>query len=122
MPLVSLDEVSNDIDIGQCFSVERQNPGSYIAGGWQAGPLQTLTLYGVIGVADARALRMFPEGDRVEGTEIVICNQPLYATSESLEITSDIVIWHGLKYRVKSVAQWDDFGYHGALVTRMKGS
>jgi hypothetical protein len=46
----------------------------------------------------------------------------LYATSESREATSDLIVWHGLKYRVKSVAPWMDFGYIAAIVERIKGS
>jgi|ERR1035438_455154 hypothetical protein len=122
MPTLDLSEVANDVDLGQCFSVLRQNPGVYAEGGFQPGPIQILNYFGVIGVATPKQLQMFPEGDRIAGSEIVICNSPLYATSETREATSDIIVWHGQNYRVKSVAPWQDFGFVAAIVERMKGS
>ena len=124
MPTLDLSEVALDVDMGSCFQVIRQNAntGIFVAGGFQPGPTQTLNFFGVIGVATPKQLQMFPEGDRIAGSEIVICNSMLYATSESREATSDLIVWHGLKYRVKSVAPWMDFGYVAAIVERMKGS
>jgi hypothetical protein len=122
MPTLDFSEVANDVDLGQCFSVLRQSPGIFAIGGFQAGPIQTLDYFGVIGVATPKQLRMFPEGDRITGSEIVICNAPLYTTSESREATSDVILWHGQKYRVRSVAPWQDFGFQAAIVERLKGS
>ena len=123
MPL-SLDEVAFDPEMGQCFSVQRQNNGAgvYAAGGWIPGPIQTLTLYGIVTIASAKALEQVPEGDRVTGSVQVICNQPLYVTSEDREATSDIVVWNGDQYRVQSVAKWFMWGYFSAIVVRMKGA
>jgi hypothetical protein len=115
-----LDVVSNP-DIAECFTIQR-NPGIFTQGGWQAQEPVTIQAFGVVSVASARQLEMVPEADRVHGARVFHSSTPMYVTSEDLGITSDILIWNGISYRVMSVGPYQNRGgYYEAVAVRMAG-
>lgn len=115
-----LDVVSNP-DICETFQIIR-NPGAFGAGGWQAGEPISIQAYGVVSVAQARQLEMIPDADLAHGARVFHSATPMYVTSEDAGITSDVLIWNGVKYRVMSVAPYPNRGgYYEAVGVRMAG-
>ena len=96
--------------------------GAWVAGGWKQGTPTPIPAFGTLTIATDKQLRMFPEGDRIEGAILFVTTQPIYPTSEALEQTSDKILWHGLMYRVQAVGPWSDNGFYAALLVRMLGS
>ena len=120
MPFVNLSEVVNDPDLGETFVILRTK-GSFGLGGWIAEVPQQVPAYGVVQPADDEALAQVPEGDRVEGAMQIYCQQPIYETLAKESGISDKVRWHGSTYRVSRRSRWEEFGYYGALLTRIEG-
>lgn len=117
-----LQDVVNDPDLAEPFTVLRQ-PGSFQQNGWQTSTPQTIQAFGVVTVATQKALQMLPEADRVNAERMFIAECPMYVTSEDNSITSDILIWCGVKYRVMVVGEYENRGgYYCAVATRMKGN
>jgi hypothetical protein len=115
-----LDVVSNP-DICEAFTIQR-NPGVFTAGGWQAGQNVVIQAYGVVSVAQVRQLEMIPEADRVHGARVFHSATPMYVTSEDRGITSDVLVWNGVSYRVMSVGAYPNRGgYYEAVAVRMAG-
>jgi hypothetical protein len=74
-------------------------------------------------MADAKTLAQVPEGDRVTGARVFWSVSPMYETrTGSDEGLSDILIHHGVQYRVAKVWNWSDNGFFKAFAVRIKGS
>jgi hypothetical protein len=118
----NLQEVCNDPDLAEAFIILRQ-PGQQGAGGWQTSQPQEIPAFGVVTVATHKALQMLPEADRINAERMFLCESPMYVTSETQGITSDILLWGGLKWRVMAVGIYDNRGgYYCAVATRMRGN
>jgi len=116
-----LQDVVNSPDLAEPFTILRQ-PGSFGAGGWQTSQPQNIPAFGVVTVASHKMLQMIPEADRVNADRMFLAECPMYVTSEVNGITSDILVWMGVKYRVMAVGQYQNRGgFYYAIASRMKG-
>jgi hypothetical protein len=121
MMLSNLLDVVNNPDLAENFQIQR-NPGAPGAGGWQAGEPVVIQAYGVVSVAQPKQLEMIPEADRVHEMRVFHSSQPMYVTSEDYQITSDVLVWNGVSYRVLSVGNYPNRGgYYEAVAARMAG-
>ncbi|NOU95594.1 hypothetical protein GC093_20510 [Paenibacillus sp. LMG 31456] len=106
------------------FTVYR-TAGNWVRGRWLVDPEIILKLQGTITVANNNDLEQVPEGDRVTGLMCFYSPQPMYITRNNEELSatgiSDEIVWKGHRYRIVSVAPWQDFGYYKALGVRMAG-
>ncbi len=118
--LQALQDVVNNPDLGEPFLILR-NPGQFGPGGWAAGKQQQIKAYGVVSQASAKELDMIPEADRVHEARSFHSSTRMYVTSEDLSITSDILVWNGVKYRVAAALEYPQRGYYGAVALRMAG-
>jgi hypothetical protein len=117
-----LQDVVNDPDLAEPFTVLRQN-GSFVQGGWQVNAPQSIEMWGVVTVASNKELQMLSEADRVRGARMFFSQAPIYVTNEADGITSDIIVWNGLNWRVMSVGQYQNRGgYYCAIAQRMRGN
>jgi hypothetical protein len=127
MPL-DLSDVALDSDLGESVGADNaglaiiRTHGEFGAGGWIAGTPQTIPAFGTLTIAGDKALRQFPEGDRIEGSILFITTQPLHVTSEVGSAISDKILWHGVLYKVQAVGTWSDNGFYAALLVRMPGN
>ena|ERR1022692_3055243 len=115
-----LQDVVNNPDLAEMFLIVRQ-PGAQGPGGWQASEPQNIPTYGTVSVARQRELEMVAEADRVHEVRVFHTTTPMYTTSADLSITSDILVWQGIQYRILSVMIYPQRGYYGALAVRMAG-
>jgi len=108
-------------DMCEYYDVIR-NKGSWKAGGWSQDTSKTMTFYGVVSVADDRALAMVPEGDRVTGGMNFWSTAEMFVTNEAAMGTSDVLVWRGEQYRIMAVRQYPNHGYFRATAVRMRGN
>jgi hypothetical protein len=126
MPL-DLSDVALDSDLGESVGNDNaglailRTTGTFGAGGWIANAPQTIPAFGTLTIAGDKALRQFPEGDRVDGSILFVTTQPIHTTSENQSAISDKILWHGTLYRVQAVGPWSDNGFYAALLLRMPG-
>lgn len=108
-----------DPDLGaQAYIVERSTQGAFVLGGYK-DTKQFIPNFGIIQQADGKDISMIPEGDRVDG---MISFWSVYQLFESnAKGVSDIICWHGARYRIMKVADRSDFGYYKAIATRLPG-
>lgn len=119
--MLDLSSVVLDPDFAQTFTIKR------FSGQWQAGRfIQTnneIQMAGIISIANAKQIEFIPEGDRIGGEIAIHTVQPLYNSRNGTDIsqggTSDIVIWHGDKYKIYQVNEYSDYGYYLAIGQRM---
>jgi hypothetical protein len=116
-----LQDVVNDPDLAEPFNIQRQT-GSFGPGGWQVTP-QSIDMWGVVTVATQKQLQMIPEADRVNGARMFLSQFPIYTTNEVQGVTSDIIVWDNLNWRVVAVAPYENRGgYYWAIAQRMRGN
>jgi len=120
--MINVAEVINDSDFVQTFTVYRST-GAFDLGGWKEGNATTLTMVGVVSVANAKELMQIPEADRVMGTMIFHSAQELFVThnSNSTPGTSDQILWNGERYKVIGCFPYRDYGYWKSMAVRMAG-
>ena len=117
----SIAEVPNDSAFAQSFQIVRSSGGYWSMGKW-VDSKTTLNVWGSIQPPKTKDLEQVPEADRVTGMIMIHITQPIYETNvETSEGISDIVIWHGEKYRLIQVTEWYDYGYWKAFGVRMSG-
>lgn len=121
---IQITEMVVDQDFAQIFTVIRST-GSFQKGGW-INTTETITMYGVIEIADSHQLYMVPEGDRAKGAMTFHTELPIYVTNDDPQLSStghlsDIIQWRGNNYRLMDVKRWQDFGYFSATGVRMSG-
>jgi hypothetical protein len=113
------DTISNP-DIAEPWTIIR-NPGQFAAGGWQVQQTLNISAYGTVSVASPRELEMIPEADRVHANRVFKTTQPMYVTDANQSLTSDVIYWKGIKYRVLRVFEYPQRGWWGAVAARMSG-
>jgi hypothetical protein len=119
--MLDLAEVVNDPDLGGGPCIIRTT-GYFGPGGWLTNPPKTICAGGVVSIADDRALRMVPEGDRVVGSLMYITTTQIFVTNAAGSQTSDQVQWNGDLYRVQSVGSWVQNGFYVAVLLRITGA
>lgn len=120
-----LQDVVNDPDLAEAYTIKRSN-GQQTVGGWVDTKTE-LSAFGVVTVATEKQLQSLPEADRVRGIRAFFNEFPMYVTSElrkdGTSGTSDILVWEGQSYKVLSVGQYQNRGgFYCALAARMKGN
>jgi hypothetical protein len=116
MALVGMEDAF-DADNCEPFTILRYK-GNFVAGGYQEAPT-TLAFFGVISNPGADALALVPEGDRVNGSNMI--NWWDEIKESNADGTSDVVVWNGRKYRVARVWDYSNRNYWYALAVRMEG-
>lgn len=116
--MINVGRVVTSRRMSQKFTVYRKN-GTWNAGRW-TGTEITLTLLGVISVADADTLEQMPEGDRQKGAIVIHTQSPIYPTTANG--TSDEIEWRGNRWRVSQVPPYADYGYYKAIAIKMDPS
>ena len=117
-----LEDVVNDPDLAEEFTICRSQGGTFGPGGFQ-DQKTFLPAYGVVSVASDRQIAMLPEADQVNETRVFFNSEPMYTTSENRGAVSDILIWNNTRYRVMSVGKYcNRGGYYMALAVRMQGA
>ena len=117
----SIAEVVNDPAFAQSFTITRSSGGVWKSGRWSNATVD-VPAWGSIQPPNPEELEQVAEGDRVSGVIAVHTTQPIYETNVDLTNgISDLVTWHGQKYRVVKVYPWQDYGYWKALAVRMSG-
>ncbi|QDX92065.1 hypothetical protein EEL30_06595 [Brevibacillus laterosporus] len=115
--MIDVSEVITDPDFAQSFTVHRKS-GEWIAGRSVSSDA-SITMTGIVTVADAKTLEQLPEGDRVTGLMCFYSTHELFTTRE--QGTSDQLEWRKELYRVKQVFPYGDYGYFKAIGQRMAG-
>ena len=119
-----LTDMTFDPDLSEAVTIYRSS-GQFAAGGWQ-NTVTNIAANGTITVADADALAMIPEGDRVAGSLQFVCPQAVYETLANQGGSgnpglSDQISWNGNNYRVQNVQLWSRYGIWVAILVRMTG-
>lgn len=122
--MIQIDEVVNDPDLAQIFTILRSCNGQFLYGKWET-ETSSIDSFGVVANPTNKELQMVPEGDRAKGVMVFWSSEPIYATRANTEgggASSDILVWRGDNFRVLDVKQFQDYGYYRAIATRMKAA
>lgn len=108
-----------DPELGaQAYIIERSTQGKFVLGGF-GDVKQFIPNFGIVQQSTPKDVQMVPEGDRVDGMISFWSVSRLFESHA--EGVSDIIRWHGARYRIMKVADRSDFGYWKAIATRMPG-
>jgi len=118
MALVDLNEVVNDPDLAEPFTLLRTT-GNFVQGGYQPNRTQAIASFGVISSPSGEELKQIPEGDRVEGMITIHTQNEIKETNPNG--ISDVVLWLGQKYRVIKVWKYANRNFWYAIAGRMAG-
>ena len=119
--MIDVSEIIEDPDFAQSFYVYRST-GSFINGVWTESTPTRIQMYGVITVANAKEVRMLPEGDRIQGAMDFYSTKALYVTrTGQTQGTSDKILWRGDYYKLINVKNWADYGFYSATGERIAG-
>ena len=129
MPL-DLSMVASASDLSSTFNVLRSLGGQFVGGVWQDAAPVTISVYGPVSIATEKDLESLPEGDRPKSAMVFWTTQIIYVTqgpvpgppgANAQGISSDIMQWNGLNYRILQVSERPMNGYYRAVATRMLG-
>jgi hypothetical protein len=116
-----IQDVVNDPDFAQAFTITRSQGGKWELGRWQNATVD-LPQWGAVQQPETKDLEQVPEGDRLLGVIVIHNEQEMYVTnSDGTGKISDIVTWHNDQYRLISVSDRSDYGYFKAIAVRMAG-
>lgn len=88
------------------YTVERQRPGFYKNGEFQAGKAESVTVRGSLQPLGMREIKMLPEGDRVKDLLKFYSDTALTIIDPRLSRGADRVIIDGERYKVISTEKW----------------
>lgn len=109
--MINVADLLRDPDFAQTFQVVRFGGSFANEGEYTQAPAAPVSMVGVIQPAKQQDVVQFmPEGERLGNLIVVYCSQELKA-SDAKSQESDIIIWHGSRYRVAQARQWLDHGY-----------
>lgn len=97
------------------------------SGTWEYGEFkeseeETLTLRGIITVANAKDLSFVPEADRQNGAMKIFTTEPLYVTGGHESGYSDILFWRDEHYKIYSVSPDADYGFYKSIAMLLRGT
>jgi hypothetical protein len=134
--VISVAEIVSDPELAQPFLV-RRSTGEFVQGGWQ-DTLSSVSLWGVITVADPETLDQMPEADRPTGAMAFYSAQAIFETRVAtptygargygtgsyggVQGVSDVILWRGQPFRILKVWPYADYGYFKAVGVRMSGA
>lgn len=117
---IDVSDIVNDSDLGSEFIIERSF-GKYGAGGWTVTNVTNLLAFGPVRNASGKELQQLPEADRIAQGVTFRSVTEMHVTTAKGKQTSDILIWHGEKYRVVNTKDYREQGYFYAMAERISG-
>ena len=118
--MLNLSRVAVSPTLGSPYQIVRTT-GHFDAGGWISDAPATLNAFGIVSAGTDRDLQQVPEGDRVTGSKFFVWIKPIYQTNESRSGISDVILFGGDQYRVKTVLVNGEAGYWKVHAVRMSG-
>lgn len=123
--MIDVSRVINNPKLAQLYTVHRKVEGQWTLGqGYKQNEID-LILYGPITPINTKDLQQIPEGDRVVGIMAFYSTEPIFVTRDSSVDgtgTSDEIEWKNERYRIMSLAPYNDYGYMKAFGVRMVGN
>ena len=116
--MINVSRVARSNKFVQRIRVQRTE-SEFVRGEVKPTAPTTITMYGIVTVAQPKDLHMVPEGDRITGAMKFITTEQLYPTRKAY--TSDVVTWRGAKYRIITVTPDIDYGFYRSIGTRLEG-
>ena len=118
---VNLSRVVHSPRMSQKITILRRT-GSWVDGTWvQSEQPATLTMRGIVTVANAKDLQQVPEGDRLQGAVRILTTERIYITDGPGYETTDMVLWRGARYRIVTVTPDVDYGFFRSIGSRLDG-
>lgn len=118
--MIHLGSVVHSGMLSQMITIERSS-GTWENGVYTKGEPETITTRGIVTVASPRQLNEVKEGDRQSGGIRILTTERVYVTGESSESGySDVIVWHGERYKLQSVTPDNDYGFYRAIGTRIR--
>jgi len=105
-----------DSDNSEMIVIERKNNGRYDSNNrWVDGCGHArIKALASIQPANAQVLESLPEGRRSSKAIVVICNKPLYTTSDDRE-QPDVVEYKGQRFEIVEITDWGSYGHYEAI-------
>ena len=108
---------------GENATLIRQEPGRRVRGKWQPGA-ETATVISIVSAPPSAATRreVLPEGARLQDWRTFWFDAP----AEPLQVgegqtDGDVVLYQGVRYRLRHVNDWTPHGFVEALGVREEG-
>ena len=117
---VNLARVVHSPRMSQKITILRRT-GAWQFGTWVQGEAETLTMRGIVTMANAKDLQQGPEGDRLTGAVRILTTERIYSTDGTGHDTTDMVLWRGARYRIVTVTPDIDYGFYRSIGTRLDG-
>lgn len=95
---------------GREYEVERAAASSEVKGRPVAGAVSVVKVVAVIGPAEGKVLKRFPEGTRLEGLIQVVTSDRLYLAGEGGSAGGDVVRYLSGRYQVERANDWQELG------------
>ena len=115
--MIDIFELMDDEDFAQDFQIIRTSGQFQDEGEWVNAGESTIERIGVIQPAKASDIVNFlPEGERQKKTIAIYCAEDV-VMSDGKGVQSDVIVWHGQRYRVAYSKHWQDHGYWFVLAT-----
>jgi hypothetical protein len=123
--MLDMSSIVLDPTFAQTFTVYRKT-GDWAANGEFVVTENSMTMVGVISIANAKQIEFVPEGDRIGGEIAIHTTQILYNSRSADETEtpikeaglSDEIDWHGDRYKIYQVNEYSDYGYYFAIGQR----
>ena len=119
---INMADIVNDPDFACTYSVFRTQ------GEWQQGRFilaepEEIRFYGAVQPTRAKELEQIPDGERPSSAISFHSTKRFYLTSEAKDASeggyiSDVILWHGDRYKVLIVKDWSANGYWKAIATQ----
>lgn len=119
--MINLSQVITNPAFCTTFIVYRKT-GKFIKGRFQETEV-AIHFKGIITTCKGRDLEQIPEGDRVGGERNILTLQPIYVTRdlENNKGTSDEILWHGERYKLRIVNDDSDYGFYKGIAQKISG-
>lgn len=122
--MLDLSSVVLDPMFAQSFIVYRPS-GDWVGARFVENEPEEITMIGTISIANAKQIEFIPEGDRVGGEIAIHTTVPLYCSRNAVDSSgnnvsyvADEILWHGERYKIYQVNEYNDYGYYFAIAQR----
>ena len=105
-------------DTAEKITVVRTLVGGYVGGIYVAGSTHTFKTLCSVQQPTPQQLQTLPEGERSVNNKLFISKKLLRTTQDKDNLIADVVIYKGIRYKITSPADWDSYGYTGAIGVR----
>lgn len=118
---VNLSRVVHSPRMSQKITILRRT-GAWVDGAWvQDDQPETVTMRGIVTMANAKDLQQVPEGDRLTGAVKILTTERIYITDGADHNITDMVLWRGARYRIVTVTPDIDYGFFRSIGSRLDG-